>query len=175
MRQSETTYIRFEDIEAQVAHCYFLFHERFLRNPRLSQFWLEMALQELQHSAMLHFCREHGCMAEAEINVNASRKAEQLLDVIKGVATDPDVSMDEALYASLLVESSELEDVYEKLTTALKDHNEPLYKAIHKNLQAHQDTFAEAAAKFASRPALVRAFKLLRSASTLNGLQDENE
>jgi hypothetical protein len=122
-----------------------------------------MALQELQHSAMLHFCREHACMAEADINVNAARNVEQLLDVIKGVATDPDVSMDEALYASLLVESSELEDVYETLTTALRDHNELLYKAMHKDLQAHQDTFAGAAAEFASRPALVRAFKLLRS------------
>ena len=163
MRQSETTYSRFEAIEAQIAHCYFLFHERFIRNPRFSQFWLEMALQELQHSAMLHFCREHACVAETDINVNAARKAEQLLDVIKGVATDPDVSMDEALYASLLVESSELEDVYEKLTTALKDHNELLYKTLHKDLLAHQDRFADAAAEFASRPALVRAFKLLRS------------
>jgi hypothetical protein len=163
MRQRETTYSRFEAIEAQIAHCYFLFHERFIRNPRFSQFWLEMALQELQHSAMLHFCREHACMAAADISVNASENVEQLLDVIKGVATDPDVSMDEALYASLLIESSELEDVYEKLTTELKDHNEMLYKAMHKDLQAHQDTFAAAAAEFASRPALVRAFKLLRS------------
>ena len=169
MRQSETTYSRFEAIEAQIAHCYFLFHERFIHNPRFSQFWLEMALQELRHSAMLHFCREHAYLAETDINVNAARKAEQLLDVIKGVATDPDVSIDEALYASLLVESSELEDVYEKLTAALKDHNELLYSAIHKGLQAHQDTFAEAAAEFASRPALVRAFKLLRAGSTLKG------
>jgi hypothetical protein len=163
MRQSETTYSRFEAIEAQIAHCYFLFHERFIRNPRFSRFWLEMALQELQHSAMLHFCREHAYLAETDIKVNAARKAKQLLDVIKGVASDPDVSMDEALYASLLVESSELEDVYEKLITGLKDHNELLYKALQKVLQAHQDTFAEAAAEFASRPALVRAFKLLRS------------
>jgi hypothetical protein len=163
MRQSETTYSRFEAIEAQIAHCYFLFHERFIRDPRFSQFWLEMALQELQHSAMLHFCREHACMAEADINVNASRNVEELLDVIKGVAIDPDVSMDEALYASLLIESSELEDVYEKLTTALKDHNELLYEAMHKDLQVHQNTFAEAAAEFASRPALARALKLLRS------------
>jgi hypothetical protein len=38
MRQSETTYSRFEAIEAQIAHCYFLFHERFIRAPRFSQF-----------------------------------------------------------------------------------------------------------------------------------------
>jgi hypothetical protein len=163
MRQNETTYSRFEAIEAQIAHCYFLFHERFIRNPRFSQFWLEMALQEVQHSAMLRFCREHACMAEAPLNGNGSRNVEELLDVVKGVATDPDVSMDEALYASLLIESSELEDVYEKLTTAIKDHNELLYKAIQKDLQVHQNTFAEAAAEFASRPALVRAFKLLSS------------
>jgi hypothetical protein len=122
-----------------------------------------MAMQELQHSAMLQFCREHACMAEADINADALRKTEQLLDVIKGVATDRDVSMDEALYGALMVESSELEDVYEKLTSMLKDHNELLYKAVHKDLQAHQDAFAEAAEEFASRPALVRAFKLLRS------------
>src|SRR6516164_1632419 len=115
MRQSQTTYSRFEDIEAQIAHCYFLFHERFIRNPRFSQFWLEMAMQELQHSAMLQFCREHACMADADVNADASRNIEELLDVVKGVATDTDVSMDEALYASLQIESSELEDVYEKL------------------------------------------------------------
>src|SRR5215831_3682912 len=135
MRQSETTtYGRFEGIEAQIAHCYFLFHERFKLNPRFSRFWLEMALQELQHSAILHFCREHACMAEVDINVSASRDIEQLLGVIRGVATDPNVSMDEALYASLLIESSELEVVYEKLTSALKDYNELLYKTMHKDL-----------------------------------------
>ena len=163
MIRTETTYSRFEAIEAQIAHCYFLFHERFIRNPRFSQFWLEMAMQELQHSAMLQFCREHACMGDADVNVNASRNIEQLLDVIKGVATDPDVSMDEALHASLLIESSELEDVYEKLTAAVKDHNELLYRAMHKDFQAHQEAFAEAAAEFASRPALARAFRLLRS------------
>ena len=163
MRQSETTYSRFEAIEAQIAHCYFLFHERFIPNPRFSRFWLEMAMQELQHSAMLQFCREHTCMSEADVDVNASRNIEQLLDVIKGVATDTDVSMDEALYASLQIESSELEDVYEKLTVGLKDHNELLYEAMHKDFQAHQEAFAEAAAEFASRPALVRAFRLLCS------------
>ena len=83
--------------------------------------------------------------------------------LLKASLPTPDVSIDEALYASLLVESSELEDVYEKLTTALKDHNELLYKTLHKDLLAHQDRFADAAAEFASRPALVRAFKLLRS------------
>jgi hypothetical protein len=138
MIRSETTYRRFEAIEAQIAHCYFLFHERFIRNPRFSQFWLEMAMQELQHSAMVQFCREHACMGDADVNVNASRNIEQLLDVIKGVATDPDVSMDEALHTSLLIESSELEDVYEKLTDAVKDHNELLYRAMHKDFQAHQ-------------------------------------
>jgi hypothetical protein len=163
MRQSETTaYGRFEAIEARIAHCYFLFHERFKRNAGFSRFWLEMALQELQHSAILHFCREHACMAEVDINVHASRDIEQLLGVITGVATDPNVSMDEALYASLLIESSELEDVYEKLTSGLKHYNELLYRTMHKDLQAHQDTFAAAAAAFASRPALVRAVKLLR-------------
>jgi hypothetical protein len=102
-------------------------------------------------------------MAEEDINADASKNIEELLEVVKSVATDPDVSMDEALYASLLIESSELESVYETLTTALENHNELLYRIMQKDLQAHQDAFAEAASEFASRPALVRAFRLLRS------------
>jgi hypothetical protein len=157
----ETVYAIFERFEEQLAHCYFLLHERFIRNPRLAKFWMETAMQELEHSAMLRFCRERNSMAEASLETKTLRTVEELVETVKAVAVDPDVSVDEALYASLVIESSELDNVYNKLTAPLASDHELLYQTIQKNLRAHHEAFAKAAAEFSTKPELAAAFRSL--------------
>src|SRR2546427_6197231 len=41
-------YAKFEVFEEQLAHCYFMLHERFIANPPLAKFWAETAMDELQ-------------------------------------------------------------------------------------------------------------------------------
>jgi hypothetical protein len=161
MTRSEMTYTKFEAFEEQLAHFYFLLHRRFNTNARLAKFWLAAAKEELQHHAMLRFCRERGCMADVDINANTMSDIEQLLDTVKGIVTDPDVSVHEAFYAALLMEASELEDVYERLTAGLEGDHPLLFEAVQANLRSHYSAFAEAAAAFSGDPSLARAFRSL--------------
>src|SRR3989442_3511372 len=49
-------YAKFEVFEEQLAHCYFMLHERFIANPPLAKFWAETAMDELQKHR-IHCCR----------------------------------------------------------------------------------------------------------------------
>src|SRR5688572_8402284 len=63
MTKRQMIYAKFEGFEEQLAHCYFVLHERFIANPPLAKFWANTAMEELQHSSILRFCRERGLMA----------------------------------------------------------------------------------------------------------------
>src|SRR6516225_6491872 len=67
MTKTETIYAKYERFEEQLAHCYFVLHERFIANPPLAKFWAEAAMDELQHFSILRFCRERGLMADVNI------------------------------------------------------------------------------------------------------------
>src|SRR5262249_58278265 len=55
MTQREAIYTRYEKFEEELAHCYFLLHERFISDPALARFWAEAAMDEMQHFSMLRF------------------------------------------------------------------------------------------------------------------------
>lgn len=155
------TYARFEAFEEQLAHCYFMLHERFITNPRLAKFWMGAGMDELQHHSILRFCREHGMMADVDIDFKAAQQIEELLETVKGIVSDPEVSVNEAFYASLLMESSEMEDIYEKLISALARDHRLLYDAVQASLRSHHGTLADAAEEFCSDRGMSEAFKNL--------------
>src|SRR5580692_3548314 len=109
MTRTQAIYARFEAFEEQLAHCYFLLHERFIANPPVAKFWADSAMEELEHFSMLRFCREKGLLSEIQLDVEAVCHIEQLLETTKGIVNQPEVSIDEAFYAALLMESSELD------------------------------------------------------------------
>ncbi len=154
-------YAKFEVFEEQLAHCYFMLHERFIANPPLGKFWAETALDELQHHSILRFCRERGMMAEADVDFRTIGRVEELLETVKGIVSDPEVSINEAFYASLLMESSELEDIYEKLTAVLARDHRLLYDAILTSFRAHHAALAGAAEEFCSDRGIAEAFRNL--------------
>ena len=162
MTKRETLYAKFEAFEEQIAHCYFLLHERFISNPPLARFWAEAAMDELQHCSILRFCRERGLMADIDIKPNVAEHIEQLLDTVKGLTTDPEVSIKEAFYASLLMESSELDEAYEKLTGGLAKDHPLLHEAVHASLRSHHGAFADAARQFSGDQGFAEAFRNLR-------------
>ena len=166
MTQRETLYAKFEGFEEQIAHCYFLLHERFIANRPLARFWAEAAMDELQHCSILRFCRERGLMADVKIEARVAEHVEQLLDTVRGLAADPEVSVEEAFYASLLMESSELDETYEKLTAGVAKDHPLLYEAIHASLRSHHGAFADAAEKFSGDAGFAEAFKNLGRAAS---------
>lgn len=152
-------YARFEALEEQVAHCYFIFYERFIANTPLAKFWAEAALDELQHASILRFCREHQLFANIDVDTAVADKIDQLLDTVKDVVSRPKISPDEAFSGALLIESSELDETYEKLTRPLAQAHLILYQAIQTNLRLHHYNFSEAAAEFCIDKAFPEAFR----------------
>jgi len=161
---------KFEALEEQIAHCYFLLQERFLTNPGLAKFWAEAALEEMQHSSILRYCREHHLVGLDEtVDVTMAARVDDLLDTVKGIVADPWITVDEAFYASLLIESSEIDDAYEKLTRRLAMDHPLLYEAIRANLRMHHDRFADGAAEFAKDKTYADAFRALSRTARSNG------
>ena len=68
MTKTKCIYERFEGFEEQVAHCYFLLHERFIANPPLAKFWADSAMEELEHFSLLRFCREKNLMSGIDLD-----------------------------------------------------------------------------------------------------------
>ena len=161
MTKHETLYAKFEGFEEAIAHCYFLLHERFIANPPLAKFWVEAAVDELQHCSILRFCRERQLMVDVEIEPKIAEHVEDLLKTVKGLATDPEVSIEEAFYASLLMESSELEETYEKLMSRLAQDHPLLYEAVQASLRSHHRAFADAAEQFSGDTGFAEAFRNL--------------
>jgi hypothetical protein len=131
MTNPNAIYAKFEDLEEQLAHCYFTLHERFAADPELAAFWADAAWEQLQHSSILRCCREQCLRADDTVNMNTANHIADLLTAVKRIVLNPRVTADEAFYVSLLMESSELEDAYEKLTRPLARHHRALFEAIH--------------------------------------------
>jgi len=161
MSKRDMIYAKFETIEEQVAHCYFLLHEHFIANPPLAKFWVEAAMDELQHNSILRFCRERGLMSEVDIDQESIERIEQLLETVKSIVSDPEVTVDEAFYASLVLETSELDEVYQTLTRVLAVEQPLLYQAIQTSLRSHHHVFIEGAERFCTDRGFVDEFRNL--------------
>ena len=118
-------------------------------------------MDELQHYSILRFCRERGMIAEADVDFRTIERVEELIETVKGIVSDPEVSINEGFYASLLMESSELEDIYEKLTAVLARDHRLLYDAILASFRAHHAALAGAAEEFCSDRGIAKAFRNL--------------
>jgi hypothetical protein len=154
-------YSKIEGYENRLGHVYIGFHERFKDRPDLARFWSDAALEEMQHGAILRFCREHGNLTSAVVDDLICDHIESLIETVASVARKPDLSVNEAFYASLLVEASELDDLYARLIEGLLPDHRLLYESIEANLRSHHVRFAEAADRFLSDPAFVAAFRNL--------------
>jgi hypothetical protein len=160
MTTVDTIYTRFEALEEQLAHCYFALQERFIANPPLSKFWAEAAMDELQHASILRYCREHGLMVDdCKMDPDTIEHLNDVFEIVKDILTDPGITVDGAFFASLLMESSELDDIYAKLTRALAKDHWLLYQAIQADLRGHYESFAAGTKEFAEDKSLAEAFR----------------
>jgi hypothetical protein len=158
---SKDLYSKFEALEEEVAHCYFVFHEQFLFNSPLAKFWVDAALDEMQHASILRFCREHQLFGPVDDAEAAAKRIDELLDVLRATASKSKISIDDAFAAALIVESSELDEAYQKLTRPLVQAHLMLYEAIQSNLRLHHYNFAEAAEQFCRDKSYAEAFTSL--------------
>ena len=75
--------------------------------------------------------------------------------------SEPDVTIDDAFYASLLMESSEIDEIYGKLIRTLVKDQRLLYDAVLASLRSHHDRFADGAEAHCSNNGFAEAFRML--------------
>jgi rubrerythrin len=118
MRSPQEIYRRFIEFEEQAAGIYMQMASRFSHeNPELASLWLDMGMEEKQHAGLLQFCLAEKLLAtelpdEAEIAT-----AEQLFARLSKEATSPGLSTESAFKIAAVMETSEINTIYDRLTT----------------------------------------------------------
>jgi rubrerythrin len=111
--------LRFAEIERLVSKIYFRFSHLFMPQPKLRDFWWEMAREEEQHACILNACRALIENYEDEkfdpgISLQKAEELEHLLlDYLKRGAAS--ITVAEAFRIALEIESSEIDAIYGRL------------------------------------------------------------
>jgi rubrerythrin len=111
--------LRFAEIERLVSKIYLRFSHLFMPQPKLRDFWWEMAREEEQHACILNACRAlienyEDEKLDPSINLQKAEELEQwLLAYFKrGTAS---ITVEEAFRIALEIESSEIDAIYGRL------------------------------------------------------------
>jgi hypothetical protein len=110
---------RFAEIERLVAKIYFRFSHLFIQDPKLRDFWWDMAREEEQHAYILNACKTMIENYEEE-SVDPSISKEKA-DDLKARLTrylgggTPSIDVKQAFRIALEIESSEIDTIYSKL------------------------------------------------------------
>ena len=91
MENPSNVYRRFIKFEESAAAIYLQLASRFSKDPKLSSFWLDMAMQEKQHAGLLQFCLADGLLSvdvpdRSEMQINLVTK---LFERLEKRASDP--------------------------------------------------------------------------------------
>jgi hypothetical protein len=154
-------YLRFEHFERRLALTYLRLHKRFVESPPVANFWMHAALDEVQHASILRFCRDQQVFSVAGVTMESADQIDDLLASTSAVISKDDLTLREAFYAALLVEASELDDIYGQLTIALAERHPEVYATVQLQIQRHHEQFAAAADRFVGDPAYGAAFRNL--------------
>jgi rubrerythrin len=147
-------YDGFIGLEERSAELYLELSVRFFDNPELSWFWVEMAMEEKQHAGMLQHCREAGIFAEDLPDTGQIRRLNTLFQQLEARLAQPKLTLDDAFEMAVELESSEINDVYSRLTAPIEGPAHVLRKKIELSEAGHIDKLIEAAAQFKALPAI---------------------
>ncbi len=157
-------FIRFEERSAQL---YLELSVRFADNPPLRWFWVEMAMEEKQHAGMLQHCREAGVYAAALPDKKQVEKIEKVFRQIEERILAPDLALDEAFEAAARLESSEINDVYSRLTAPIEGPAHIMRKKMELSVAGHFEKLRNAARRFGASPGVQsRLSRLLPSGNS---------
>jgi len=120
MRNANDIYRRFISFEEQAATIYMRMASRFSpENPELSAVWLDMGIQEKQHAGLLQFCLAEELFANQLPSDKEIHDLENLFSGLMKRASDADLSAKDAFHIALEMETSEVNAIYDALTTPL--------------------------------------------------------
>lgn len=147
MKSPRKIYQQFVAFEEQAAAIYFRMASRLSpENPELSGFW-DMGMQEKQHAGLLQFCINEELFATDLPSDTQIQQTKALFAALRKRAADPNLSIEDAFKIATQMETSEVNDIYDRLTTPvhasmyllrrklatmLPDHIGHLYKEARK-------------------------------------------
>jgi rubrerythrin len=160
-------FIRFEERSASL---YLELSVRFFDKPDLSWFWVEMAMEEKQHAGMLQHCREAGVFASDAPDRGQIQRLNTLFRRLEHRVAEPQLSVDDAFDIAIELETSEINDIYSRLTAPIKGPAHIMRKKMELSAGGHFDRLQEASVKFHVSPAIrARLESLLSHSSPKSG------
>jgi hypothetical protein len=163
--KAEHVYEGFIRFEERAAALYLELSVRFLHNPDLSWFWVEMAMEEKQHAGMLQHCREAGVFAAQKPDNDQFRRLSTLFDTLETRLNAATLTVDEAFELAIELEASEIDEVYSKLTAPIEGPAHILRKKMELSSDRHFGRLRDAAERFGASPAVRRKLGELLSHS----------
>jgi hypothetical protein len=146
--QVANIYDGFIGFEERSAALYMELSVKFFNNPALSWFWVEMAMEEKQHAGMLHHCREAGVFAAELPGKDQIQRLAALFRSLESRLTQPELTVDDAFEMAVELESSEINDVYSRLTAPIQGPAHVMRKKVELSVENHFARLLEAAVQF---------------------------
>lgn len=141
-------YEGFIQFEERSADLYLELSVCFMDNPALRWFWVEMAMEEKQHAGMLQHCREAGVIAANLPDHEQIERIDNLYNKLEKAIAAPDLTLDGAFDVAIRLESSEINDVYSKLTAPIEGPDHILRKKMELSVGSHFEKLYTAARGF---------------------------
>ena len=138
-------FIRFEERSAEL---YLELSVRFLDNPAVSWFWVEMAMEEKQHAGMLQHCRETGIFTERLPDQRQIEKLDALFGRLEARIAAPQLNLDDAFDVAIRLEASEINDLYGRLTAPIEGPAYVMRKKMELSAANHFHRLYEASRQF---------------------------
>jgi hypothetical protein len=149
MRNAKGIYRRFISFEEHAAAIYMRMASRFSpENPELSAFWLDMGIQEKQHAGPLQFCLAEELFATDLPSDKEIHDLENLFSKLMKHASDANLSLKDAFHIALEMETSEVNAIYDALTTPMHGSMYLLRRKIAVSLPDHLGRRLQEARRF---------------------------
>jgi hypothetical protein len=138
MTNPKWVYQQFVSFEEQAAAIYLQMASRFSpENPELGAFWLDMGMQEKQHAGLLQFCIAEELFAPKLPTTKEIQETRALFDSLRRRAADPALSLPESFRIATEMETSEVNAIYDRLTTPVHASMYLLRRKVSTTLPDH--------------------------------------
>jgi len=146
--EARNIYRGFIQFEERSAALYLELSVRFFDNAEVSWFWVEMAMEEKQHAGMLQHCSEAGVFACELPGKDQIQRLNALFRKLEARLEDSALTLDDAFEMAIALESSEINDVYSRLTAPIEGPPHIMQKKIELSVANHFERLDDAARKF---------------------------
>ena len=158
-------YEGFIGFEERSAKLYLDLSVVFYDNPEFRWFWVDMAMEEKQHAGMLHHCREAGVYASELPGKDEIQRLNSLFHELEARLAAPDLAVDDAFDMAIQLESSEINDIYSRLTAPIEGPAYVMRKKMELSVASHFERLRTASITFGASDEIQTRLEQLLTAS----------